>query len=446
MEAWGDGVITTQNVNGLGIRKLYASWKTSCIFDVVPDGGSNSQGQDVAQVLIFTLNQVDGKDIDGRSGFTVSFKQTTPEILRISPVPVTSAGEDESAEEWRDPPSALKWSSPGQGNKESSTLASIENEITQLKQLKAEAKELRRLIEEKKKTIKALIEQDYQSFKAEIRHCDGIRCVIKAMLHKARGAIRMVCHRFRPSKDDHQHHQHLPTPQDGSDAATPPANDDPVSLPSHHNFRPHFLPHELEDDHPKSPLRKTLKALKICVIALGLVSFFGLIFRKCRNPRRRAECAARREERRNIRLFRRAACRQRWRNWFCRRKPVRSEYNEKQALIIDQESILESAMQAEIHELRKAHEMVNDMVMAEEGRYIHELDGGLTRRSSLPGYDSRSESGATEPPSYEEQLAGDSVADGFQYTPEGTASTPASSVIDTSPRVSLDSRETRDFV
>lgn len=462
VEASGSGLITTQSVNGLGIRKLNASWKSSCIFDIVPKDGSNSDGQDVAQLLTFTVIQVDGKDIRAGSGFTVSFKQIRPEILRISRVPVPSAGEAESVEEWRNPPPALTWSSPTPSAKDSSTIATIEDEVAQLRQLKAEAKELNRLIKDKKKTIKALIKQDYESFKAEIRQCDNIRCVIKAMLHKARGAIRMACHHFKHGKHGHHHHhhhhqhqhQHAPPTQTGSDAPPPPSTDNQESSPSHPHIRPHFLPHELEDEHHDSPLRRTLKALNICAIVLGLVSFFSIILRRCRNPRLRAEYAARREERRNRRLYRRAACRQRWRNWFCRRTADSGSssfpYDEKRALIIEQEGILESAMQAEIHELRNAHEVVNDMVRAEEGRYIHELDSGIVgvrpNSLSLPEYDSRSESGSTEPPTYEEQMAGNSVVDGFQYTPEGTRSTPASSVVDTSPRVSLDSRETRDFV
>lgn len=449
VEASGNGSITTQSVNGLGIRKLTASWKSSCIFDTVPHDGSNSYGQDVAQVLTFNVDQIDGKDIGAGLGFTVSFKQIIPEVLRISRVPVPFADVAESAEEWRNPPTALRWSSTTPDVKGSSTLATIEDEITQLRELEAEARELNRLIKEKKSAIKALIKQDYESFKAEVRQCHNIRCVIQAMLHKARGAMRMACHHFK-----HSHQQQAPTPPTGSDPLSSPASNGQGPSSSYSHIRPHLLPHELEDEHHHTPLHRILKGLTLSAIFLGVASFFGLIFKRCRNPRRCAEYAARREERRNRRLYRRAACRQRWRDWFCRRQPClgpsSAPYDEKRALIIEQESILESAMQAEIHELRNAHEVVNDMVRAEEGRYIHELDGGMSgvrlHSISLPDYDSRSESGSTEPPTYEEQLAGFSVVDGFQYTPEGTRSTPGSSVVDTSPRISLDSRETRDFL
>ncbi|KAI9879305.1 MAG: hypothetical protein M1830_008956 [Pleopsidium flavum] len=439
VNAWGNGSITTQS---LGIRNLQASWKTSCIFDTIPKDGSNSLGEDVAQYLTFTIDQVDGKDVYGASGFTVSFRQITPEILRISDFPVPSGSEAESPEEWRNPPPPLRFSSPTADHEEYSNLASIEVEINQLKQLKAEAKELKRLIKQKKKTIKGLIKQGIKSSRLEIQQCDSIRCVVKAMIRKAHGAIRMVCHRFGPS--EHNHHRHPPTPENVSDDPTPASEDLEYSHP-HHNIHPHFLPQGFEDHHRRSPLHKSLKALKICAVIIGLVSFFVLIFKKCRSPRRRADFAARREERRNRRLYRRATRQQRWRNWFCRREQGSSEYDEKRALILEQEGVLETAMQAEIHELRNAHEVVNDIVRAEEGRYIRELDGGLMRENSLPDYDSRSESGGTEPPSYEEQIVAESVVDGFQYTPQGSEGTPASSVVDTSPRISMESRETRDF-
>lgn len=454
VHAWGNGTITTQESTGLGIRKLRASWKTSCIFNTIPQDGSNSQGKDAAQVLTFIIDQVDGQEIDAVSGFTVSFKQLdTPEILRISPKPVLSAGEAESAEEWRNPSPSLRISTPTINKQEPSILESIEVEITELKQLKVEAKELKRLIRQKKKVIKALIKQDLKSLRLEIKQCNSIRCVVKAMVRKAHGALRMVCHKFGSSK--HDHYRHTPTPVNNSTTSSPLPEHRASPLP-HQNNRPHSLslPDEFEDHH-RSPLHRALKALKICAVAIGLVSFFGLIFQKCRCVRRKADHAARREERRTRRLYRRATRHHQWRNWFSRRSPEPAQYDEKRALILEQESVLEAAMQAEMAGLRHAHEVVNDIVRAEEGRYIHELDGGMMRHNSLPGYDSRSESEDMQPPSYEEQIVAESVVDGFQYTPQdsegiqytpqGSEGTPASSVVDTSPRISLESGETRDF-
>jgi hypothetical protein len=138
---------------------------------------------------------------------------------------------------------------------------------------------------------------------------------------------------------------------------------------------------------------------------------------------------------------------------------------------VEQENILEAAMQEEIRQFREAHGVVNSIVQAEEGRNAmsslqHEqlqrqrhmslpvhahpgftaaelpvasgLDSApLSRTSSLPDY--RSDAGSTEPPAYEdEEDSSDVVVDGFrEYTPSMTSRwTPDSSVVDVSPRPS----------
>jgi hypothetical protein len=124
------------------------------------------------------------------------------------------------------------------------------------------------------------------------------------------------------------------------------------------------------------------------------------------------------------------------------------DYEEKRALIHEQEGILESAMQEEIRQLRAAHVVVNSIIQAEEGRanlhlagMMAELPGiqsrPLSRTNSLPDY--RSESDSSEPPAYEDdEDSSDVVVDGFrEYTPSTTTIwTPDSSVIDVSPRPS----------
>jgi len=69
------------------------------------------------------------------------------------------------------------------------------------------------------------------------------------------------------------------------------------------------------------------------------------------------------------------------------------------------------------------------------------------RTPSLPSYHSEaggSSEGEAPPPCYEEELAGEiAVVNGFQYTPSATGSTPDSSVVNYSPRLSVETRETR---
>lgn len=119
-------------------------------------------------------------------------------------------------------------------------------------------------------------------------------------------------------------------------------------------------------------------------------------------------------------------------------------------MVLEQEGLLEDVMQNEIRTLRNASDLVRDLVRVEEGRarlniyphpqphypsYSAELDAGVgsSHFSDLPP------SYAAPPPRYEEELEGDlTVVDGFRYTPSNTDDTPESSIIDCSPRLSLE--------
>jgi hypothetical protein len=206
-----------------------------------------------------------------------------------------------------------------------------------------------------------------------------------------------------------------------------------------------------------------------------------VIRNNCSSLRTRTERAAAREERLNARAYRRAARQHAWRNWWrgnwVRRDQERMvDYEEKRALISEQEGVLEDAMQEEIRQLRVVHGVVNDLVRdAEEGRAINHAPCNchrqqpprpysplstastypptslpeipsrpLSRTDSLPSY--RSDT-PTEPPSYESEVdMSEAVANGFrQYTAAASTTsevsshwTPDSSVVDVSPRPSAE--------
>jgi len=121
--------------------------------------------------------------------------------------------------------------------------------------------------------------------------------------------------------------------------------------------------------------------------------------------------------------------------------------------VLQQEGRLDEVMRQEIRQLRVAHEVVNSLVFAEEGRAVpfprpsdlttvdaarveEAMPVPLSRTNSLPDY--RSEAGSSQPPPYEEDQS--EVVDGFrEYTPSTTTVwTEQSSVLDISPRLSLE--------
>lgn len=188
-----------------------------------------------------------------------------------------------------------------------------------------------------------------------------------------------------------------------------------------------------------------VRTLGLTVILIALCIW---VFKWLRDPRRRADRAARREERCRRHLYKRAARIQKLRNFFSslRRHYYPTTYvvrnwDEKQALVLQQEEVLETVMKDEIRALCHAYRQENNVAAAEEGRnhYIHDIDNRSERRRSmitLPGYESE----GTQPPGYESDTA--SVTDRFLlYTPVDSEDTPDSSVISTSPRISRDGRD-----
>lgn len=189
-----------------------------------------------------------------------------------------------------------------------------------------------------------------------------------------------------------------------------------------------------------------LHFIKTVGIMIVIASILTCLIRRIRDPRRRADRAARREERRNRCLYRRAAQVQKWRNWIyaLRHKfrpvaPMVDSWDEKRARVVEQENILDVVMNDDIRALRYAHVLVSGISAAEEGRndYVYEAEASERRRSvvTLPGY----ESDVIQPPGYDENRI--SVVDGFHYVLAESVDTPDSSVISTSPRISRDGRD-----
>jgi hypothetical protein len=197
-------------------------------------------------------------------------------------------------------------------------------------------------------------------------------------------------------------------------------------------------------------------AVAIQIIAFFLVPlvlllfFYRRCFRACAADRRWL-----RESRHRADLVRRAHRRKWLRRWWQSlwRDARITEYEEKRALIVEQERILECAMQEEIRQLRSAAEAVSSLVSGDSGdrrgndtvapgARPHERSAyashpayaergfGRPRRSSGLS-DSASESGYSEPPpTYDDSteadaLNGATVVDGFQYAGSRTAAAAA---------------------
>ena len=434
-----------------------AEWHISCLYNVIPEDGSNSNGEDVVHVL--SLRVVDSKH---HPGFTISYKQMgSPSILRFEPRynPTDMAIVPSLATLWRTPSSDFDPNVLVNGQAHSST-AIIES--------------LHR--------GQAILQAKLKAWKSQLK--SGIEKVGKLCCHRV-SEIKTTMHQ-RPTLPEEPALPSIPTlpetpakvPLDRLLDPPPALHDELTStieelgstntVPIHAAATIQSLSHiealDPTTTHTSSPLfpsqsEHNLQLLKIFSLVLILSSCLAWVFLQCRDPRKRAECLARQEERRNKKLYRRAARQYKVRMFFWNRyqevmtgiwnfrmryRLAREEaitWNEKRARVLEQEGVLEEIMRDDIRALRNAHRMVSDITIAEEGRanMVYEVEGSARGRSvsTLPGYESE----GSQPPSYSDAgdgLEGAIVVNGFRYTAAETEFRSDSSVISTSPRLSRD--------
>ncbi|KAF1930194.1 uncharacterized protein M421DRAFT_419242 [Didymella exigua CBS 183.55] len=467
-------------------RDLALAWNSTCLH-------GNAETDEAAQILTVNIKSIDGVPISTPSGFTISFKQNAspPSLLRLETVPDLAP---ELSDIWRDPPAHLRLVFGHAATAETSkTNVSLEDEIRELRALQAELAAIQLAVASKKQYINSKIRKEAKCSTEELKHCDGISCVLKTVADKAHGAWRVVYLRLHP--DDQFKNMGRPEEVYASARVSSQrygsinvANIDSKAETEEEESKPQ----PYEGSTGELPLRSQQRQAPYIIaleIALGVLCcgcLVAVIRHKCSSLRTRTERAADYEERYNARAYKRAARHHAWRNWWrgnWRKDAARiADYEEKRALIADQENVLETAMQEEIRQLRVAHNVVNDIIRAEEGRTgiaippnprcvchrpcfapgppsltstyppstIPEAPSRpLSRTDSLPSYRSRTPS---EPPLYESDLGASFVANGLRYEARArayTASassqagesgrwTPDSSVVDVSPRPSAE--------
>ncbi|CAK4034663.1 Hypothetical predicted protein [Lecanosticta acicola] len=270
----------------------------------------------------------------------------------------------------------------------------IDAEIESLLLLEAEASQLHGAIAAKKGAIAKCLKdhRDDLTLKHLLQQCDGLFCAAKVIAQRLcdkmgiltipeAGYARVQDPNFQQLVELHESNEKarqaskLRTSPDGTTTNTTRVD----GLHAAAAIQP------VEVVYPQNVL---LRVLGVISTALGLAAFFSYLRRQCMSMRRRVERAADAEERRNERAYRRAArrakMRRRWDAFVeainCFRsppEPPNSDYDEKRALIL-QDAFLEQdidaaekgdLMEAEIRELRHAHEIVASLVRVDENRY-----------------------------------------------------------------------------
>ncbi|KAL8826297.1 MAG: hypothetical protein Q9191_003892 [Dirinaria sp. TL-2023a] len=440
---------------------ISATWHVLCLVDAV-ERGSGSYPRDAIQVLSFALQLARQ---DSKVGFTVSYSQVgTPRVLQFRPHPSSRRFIESEHGFWRSP-STFKPIIATEKVEEANGVHEVEN-VEQTYEHSTNKKQ--NVLMDQVKTLSNYIGNKLAGLKSAASNMvQSCRHHVQAFKTKVHQVMVKLC----PSQSRMQDVQYFkssvtfPTntahtisaPNSPIEAAQadrlsdviPPAqtrslhsptststSTNPLSTPSSASI--HSTSSSLHS--PPTPFH----FLKLVFIALTLFSLLSWIFIRLKDPRRRADRAARREEARNRKLYRRAAWRHWWQTRICairHRHCPRSRglgtsdtWDEKRMKVIQQEQVLEAVCQADIAHLRAATRprpiTTNSMAAAEEGRnvFIYDSDSevGSARRlrsisgrsvSTLPGYESE----GTQPPGY----GTDDIS-------------PDSSVVSTSPRISRD--------
>lgn len=452
VKAWGKGNLKLED----SLVLVDASWKIICLSPRGPVDGISRPDRELVQVL--TL-QIEGSKQAKPPGFTVSFHKAG--IVRFDAHPVDLGSIISHTAFWRTSSEGLKvGSSLSEAN-------DIEegfryNANSQQQSLHLPFDMIGHLINWEIKTVKnaasgavkhcrhsfARLHEGLHNFTEQLhdRFCQrepySTHHSLSAFLAKSSHTAPISIDEWLgKTSQSHIASATVAEPSDTTNTSPSPAASQTrsISQPASPSSTQHVRPTEFDTD-------SKLHFIKTIGLIIIVTAFLTWLIKRIRDPRRRADRAARREERRNRCLYRRAAQVQKWRNWIYALRlkfrpvaPMVDSWDEKRARVIEQETILDVAMNDDIRALRYAHVVVSGISAAEEGRnnYIYEAEGSERRRSvvTLPGY----ESDNIQPPGYDD--TGIPVVDGFRYVLAESVDTPDSSVISTSPRISRDGRD-----
>ena len=458
---------------GRGFLDVYsereAIWSITCLYDSTPSDGSFSNGDDVVHLLRLRFDQ-------SAEGFTISYKQSRrAAIVRFSPDVVDNARVTGMAGEWRQPSLDFDQDIPSHYGFEHGPAPLTKSLWHGPQRLLSSVSAFQSRL---KKKIEALT--GCHKNKAQVQYAKPSPLALVPYVPKA-NETRSTSETFETSETSK-------TSEEASEAqvtsyideveTTDVADNDMIAYDistatsqntDSTNTVPYFSaaetrslhrPEELAYQSSSASLTSSLspstsapqpnlnyKPLKIFGSTLILLSLLVWIILRCKDPRRRADWAARCEERRTKRLYKHAARKHKIKTLFWN---IRTNFkfatnealnwDEKRARVSGQEDILEDVMKNDIRALRRAHRVVSNITAAEEGQnqFEYEAESSQWRRSvsTLPGY----ESDGSQPPSYEASRSFEvsTLRDGSTFMPADVDSNPDSSVVSTSPRISRD--------
>lgn len=442
--AIGEGRITSSRSNTDGGKDLVFNWRSLCLAS--PDGSIEEYA---AQILTVTFYPAESDETNVTSGFAVSFNsKDKPTVLRLEPSPI-DLSDDEIVDTWVDPSTSDALQAQSKLADGMADIDDLEEELKELQYLKQQAQILDKMIQEKDYRIRMHLFKDCSCLTAKLKKCETLKCFVGASFGVVPDLFRLMKYRFvsLPSTFSGTPCRPYGSNNNGTETGEVSGNNSTVvssNTTAESGFSPdpsEFLPIEPQTSSSSfgfenaGPAHYSLwNIMALCVLLVALI----LAFRYGRNSmfwrRRRADRAARREERRARQAYRAAAFRLRFRQWWngtrtsCQNDGCSSDSARHGLVRFNVPPAEEGAVNSENAQSREPENQMGNEIMSL--RRVLEFVGDLVRPDEPPPYYSSRDRRRPVPPDIAEINASRSGAG----TPAPSSTAPLTTI--GSPRTS----------
>ena len=410
--AIGEGRLALQRSNINENNDLIFNWRSLCVASP-----HDSIEEYAAQILTVTFYPAARGESNITSGFAVSFNsKDKPTLLRLAASPI-DLSDDDTVDTWLDVSASESLQVQSKLADGTVDFGDLEEELKQLQYLKQQKQILDNMIREKDYRIRMHLFKDCSCLTAKLKECDTLQCFVGATFKVVPDLFRLIKYRFVSLPSTFSGTPCLPSSSDGDEKKVGDVSSKNSTIPSSNitieaGFKPDsnefvpFQPKISPSNFGFEDVPAAHHSLRNFAILCVLIALFCLGFRYCRNSmfwrRRKADRAARREERRARQAYRAAACRHRLRQWWngtscqnegysndpARQGLVRFNIPPAEQGAVNSESAQpresESNMGNEILGLRRVLEFVGDLVRPDEPPpYYYSRD---RRRQVLPDF------------------------------------------------------------
>ena len=197
--AEGSGTIRGFLPESLKEVDVPAKWQSTCA-----SGGSDDEPVQVFTIVLNGDNHEALSPTTTSHGFTISFQPgPRPIVLRMSRDVIIPPLDEASIQSWISPAPEDRHTFSVEQH---ASLTTLENELQELHGLKHDVSELRHRIDDKKASVRRLLQQELKSFKSQLKECDSLRCIWNNVAIKVPHVAQSLASYFRRPVGEVHHH------------------------------------------------------------------------------------------------------------------------------------------------------------------------------------------------------------------------------------------------